>query len=198
MATVRRCSEQLDAMHQRVAAQIEALEPLAEAFGQEAERMARHAQVLRLGRLREEIEREVASQVRSESAASIGFSQGKLLVGGISFGLGSLAAALRGSQEHPLLAGARWAAETLEGKAPFGRVMVAIGSGGVPDGAKVVCISRLARESGKSEAQIESSLQREEYMLFLPEEFAAMMEELQRRVRDGAIALPVAANQLPS
>ncbi|MDO8751586.1 MAG: hypothetical protein Q7K03_10675, partial [Dehalococcoidia bacterium] len=92
-------AERMDAMHQQVAAQIEALEPLAEAFGQEAERMARSAQVSRLGRLREEVGCEVASQIRSESAARSGFSQGKLLAGGISFGLGSLAAALMGSAE---------------------------------------------------------------------------------------------------
>lgn len=190
--------ERTDAMHQQVAAQIEALGPLAEAFGQEAGRMARSPQVLHLGRLGEEVEREVASLDWAESAASSGYSQGKLLAGGISFGLGSLAAALMGSAEHPLRTGARLAAKTLQETAPFGSVMIAIGPVGVPDDVKAVSISHLARKAGRTEAQVKASLQRDGYVLLLPREFAAVIDELQRRVRDGAIVCPVAANQLPS
>jgi hypothetical protein len=132
-----------------------------------------------------------------ELAAHQGSTERKLIGAGLNFAVGSLWAAVTGRREHPLVAGARWAERALTESAPFGTVVVAVGCNGVPDDVKVVPLSRLARKSGRTEAQVEASLRADGYALMAPDAFFAVLDELQNMVLAGTLALPVAPTQLP-
>ena len=73
---------------------------------------------------------------------------------------------------------------------PFGRVLVAVGPKGVPDGLKVLNISSMARAEGASELVVEKRLVTQGKLLITPKAFEQRMDWLAAEVLAGRIGLP--------
>lgn len=81
-------------------------------------------------------------------------------------------------------------------KKPFGTVMVCIGPKGLPDDARAISISQLARESNRSQTEIMSKLQDDGYLLLSKEAFSLLIESLIGAVRGGKLHLPASRDKL--
>jgi hypothetical protein len=86
--------------------------------------------------------------------------------------------------------------DTESHKKPFGKVMVRVGPKGLPDDARAVSISQLARESNRLESQITNKLQEDGYLLFSKEAFSLLIDRLVGDVREGKLHLPVSRDRL--
>jgi hypothetical protein len=83
-----------------------------------------------------------------------------------------------------------------ERKQPFGLVMVCIGPRGLPDDAKAVSISQLARDSNRPEPEIVKSLRENGYLVFSEETFSYLIDRLVDDIRQGTLCLPVSAKRV--
>jgi hypothetical protein len=196
MESMTGCRQHLEALRRRVRTQVKALGGLKGAFAKEAERLCRHDQAQRLRELRSQIMREVQHVQRMESDAANAFEMGTFITGLIKFSVGAFGAAAAGRPEDPLWVGTQLARDDFERSEPYGTVLVAVGPGGIPDEVDVVPVSRWARKSGRSEAEIEAALKAKGYRVMAPQRFSTVMEELEDRVLRGIVALPVAAAEL--
>lgn len=79
---------------------------------------------------------------------------------------------------------------------PFGTVVVCIGPKGLPDDAKVISISELARESNRDESEVINTLQERGYLLFSEEAFSRLIYRLISDVQEGRLLLPVSTEKL--
>jgi len=79
---------------------------------------------------------------------------------------------------------------------PFGTVMVCIGSKGLPDDAKGVSISQLARDSNRLEPEIVKDLRKNGYLVFTEETFSHLIDRLVADVRAGKLHLPISRDKL--
>ena len=185
----------VEVLCRQVREQVAALEPLGDVFAEEVKRLFRHDQVRRLHRLKNRVIIEVDNLRGMETAASHGFTKATLITGMVDFVLGGLVAAVflnRGA----LSIGTYLAQSDLNKTAPFGTVAVTVGPSGLPDDVEVISLSRLAREVDRPESGIEAELQTHGYLLMTPEVFFGVLTELERRVLDGSLSLPVASEQL--
>ncbi len=73
---------------------------------------------------------------------------------------------------------------------PFGRVLLAVGPKGVPDGLKVLNISSMARAEGTPELVIEKRLVSQGNLLLTPKDFEQRIAWLGSEVSAGRIGLP--------
>lgn len=83
-----------------------------------------------------------------------------------------------------------------ERKQPFGLVMVCIGPRGLPDDAKAVSISQLARNSNRPEPEIVKGLRENGYLVFTEETFSYLIDRLVADVREGKLCLPISREKL--
>jgi len=81
-------------------------------------------------------------------------------------------------------------------KKPFGEVMVCVGSKGLPDDARAISISQLARESNRLESQIINKMREDGYLLFSQEAFSTLIDRLIGDVREGKLRLPISRDRL--
>lgn len=81
-------------------------------------------------------------------------------------------------------------------KKTFGTVMVYVGPKGLPDDAKAVSISQLARESNRLESQIINKMREDGYLLFSREAFSTLIDRLIGDVREGKLRLPISRDRL--
>ena len=185
----------VEALCRQVREQVTALEPLGDVFAQEAKRIFRHDQVRRLRSLKTRVLSEVDDIQRKETAVSYGFTTATLITGMAKLALGGLAAAVVRNR-RALSIGAYLAERDLTKTAPFGTVAVAVGRSGLPDDVEVISLSRFARELDRLESDIEATLRTNGYLLMTPEVFFRVLTELERRVLDGSLSLPVTNEQL--
>lgn len=74
---------------------------------------------------------------------------------------------------------------------PYGTVWVMLRPDDPNSEVSVVSVSRMARESGRSEAQIQAILEARGYLLMAPESFSKAMDGLQDMILKGTITLPM-------
>ena len=79
---------------------------------------------------------------------------------------------------------------------PFGKVLICIGKRGLPDDLKIVPVSRFARESERTEPEVEMSWQQHGSRLMNPEEFAELMDKVGNEVLDGSASLPLTVDEV--
>jgi hypothetical protein len=79
---------------------------------------------------------------------------------------------------------------------PFGKVTVRVGPKGLPDDAKAISISELARDSNRLEPEIVNGLQEDGYLLFSEEVFSSLIDKLVADVCQGRLRLPVSREKL--
>jgi hypothetical protein len=161
-------------------------------FTQEETRLKREDEVSILMAVRCDIVEQLQWLKHAEASANYAHSQANLVL----FPVGLLVTAM-------VSKGNRMSAITdylLRGPAdrqqPFGLVMVCIGLKGLPDDARAVSISQLARESNRTEPEIVNRLQEDGYLLFSEEVFSSLIDKLVADVRQGKLRLPVSREKL--
>jgi len=195
MEAMKECHQLIESLLQQARKQRSALELLTGVFANEAQRLFRHDQAMRLRRLKTSVIREVSNIQEQEIVASNAFTRTSLLMGAADFALGGLAAAMTRSCQLFSI-GAQLAQIELSKIKPFGTVLVTVGHGGLPDDAEVISLSRLARESNSSESSVEAALKARDYLLMTPDAFSNLVDELEGRVLHGSLTLPIASKQL--
>ena len=73
---------------------------------------------------------------------------------------------------------------------PFGRVLVGVGSAGVPAGLQVFNISMRARDEGIPESAVEKGITAQGNVLLTQEAFGELVDWLQVEVWEGRVTLP--------
>jgi len=195
METIDDFGKRIKAMRLEVAKQNKAADEFATSFNYSKQQLIQHDQIACLQTLRSRILEEVEGIKRLESAAQIGSSQGKMLSGLAAFALSGLFAAMN-NRNDAFGIGIKSAQSIFNKEIPFGSVFVAIGKGGLPEDVEVVSISRLARESDKSELDVRANLQADKCLLMTPEAFIKVLDEAERGICDGTISLPIDADKL--
>ena len=167
----------------------QALAALKEVLLLEAEHLCRHDQAAGLHDLGSRVMQEVERNQQSESDAASSFKERRLIGGLMQFTVGALRAAVAGRPD-PLSVGAQLAGTELEREQPYGVVLVAVGPKGVPDDVQVVAVSRLARESRRTEAEVEAAWKARGFLLVAPDSFFRDIEELENAAARGLLTLP--------
>jgi hypothetical protein len=164
-------------------------------FAEEANRLSREDEALRLKALYSSIRQQLDLAKRSEDAASYGHSQA-----GLIFSLGGLAASgiigmVSKNKRRSATAG-RLLQSLNNEQPPFGRVLVCIDPEGLPDDVRVISISKLARESNRPESEVICELQERGCLLFSEKEFSLLIDRLVDDVREGRLCLPISREKL--
>ena len=164
-------------------------------FAQEANRLNRKDEASRLEALNSYIRQQLDRAKSSEDAASQGHTKADLI-----YSLGGLA--IRGivkqvSKNKRISAFADHLFESPTSKErPFGTVLVCIGPMGLPDDVRVVCISKLARESNRQESEVIKEMKEPGCLLFDEKVFSLLIDRLVDDVRDGRLRLPISRETL--
>ena len=174
--------------------QVAAIKQLVVAFAESNIQLIRHDQVARLGLLKAIIMQEVENIKRIESAAQSGSIKGVWFESGAKFVIGSLLAASSG--RDPLDTGMGMVKSVLSKKVPYGTILIAIHEKGLPDDLKIVPVSRFARESNKTESEVETDWKHDGSLLMSPEKFAELLDKVEREILDGSYSLPVGIDRL--
>lgn len=177
-------------LHSCIKIQVSAMTMLGDCFVHEAQYQYRDDQARSLDDLKKRVQREIKDIERMETASSIGFAKGTLLVGLAQFTIGSLWAVVSHSDEHPLSVGLGLVENSLERTAPFGTIVIAVGPKGFPDDVQVIPLSKWARDQDKEESEVVASL-RSSYPVMSAERFFGALEEVKGKVLKGVISLPV-------
>jgi len=188
--------ERLQEMSHRLTDQIAAVNELAAVFTKGSRDMFRHDQAASLSILKIRIMNQVQNIDRVEAAAQTGRNRASLVTGIGAFTLGSILSVAIGNDKQPFKFGLRHALAGFSKEMPFGRVLISVGKEGLPGDVSVVPVSRLARESNKTEPQVELSLRHNGYLLMAPERFADLLDKVKQAVLDGSVSLPINFDEL--
>jgi hypothetical protein len=164
-------------------------------FAEEASRLNRLDEASRLRTSYFSLRRQLDSVKSGENAASYGCSQANLIVslGGLAIG-GMIKTALK--NKHLSVFADSLLKSPTDKERPFGLLLVCIGPRGLPDDVGVVSISRLARESNRTESEIINKLQEGGYLLFNEKTFSLLIDRLVDDVREGRLYLPISREKL--
>ena len=171
---------------------IETMVALNALFVEEEIWQKREDEVSILIRVRCAIVEQLQELKRIEASASLGHSQGNLVL----FPIGLALTAIFSKNNRPsaitdyLLHGPR------DRPRPFGSVMVCVGPKGLPDDAKAISISQSARDSNRLEPEIVNSLREDGYLVFSEQVFSTLIDRLIAYVRQGKLCLPVSKQRL--
>jgi hypothetical protein len=190
MESVMAYRQEIEGLRCQVKALEEAVRALDNAFAQEAERLRRQDQAQCLDDLRARVAQEVTEIQRAESAASYSFTKGTLISGLMKFAIGGAMATMLHSKEHPLLVGAKLAGDDFSRTKAFGTVVVAVGPKGIPDDVLTGSLSRVARETGRTESEVRAAFEGRDYRIMMPDEFLRLLDELKDKVLGGTASLP--------
>jgi hypothetical protein len=161
-------------------------------FAEEEIRQKREDEVSILMAVRCTIVEQLEELKRIETAASLGHSQGRIVL----FPIRLVSAGIFLNNSPPstimdyLLRGSD------HKHRPFGTVMVCVGPKGLPDDAKAVSISQLARNSNRLEPEIVNGLKGNGYLLFSEDLFSSLIDKLVADIRQGKLCLPVSRERL--
>jgi len=195
MEAMRHYHQLVKTLLQQVGEQRVVLKPLGDVFTQEAQRLFRYDQAICLRRLKARVLHEIGNIQSMEIVASYGFTKATIFTGVVKFVLGGLVAAVTHSRKA-LSIGAYLAESDISRTQPFGKVLVALGRGGLPNDVTVIPVSRLARELNSPQSNVEAALEAHGYFLMTPDSFSLLVDKLKGRVLDGSLALPIAGEQL--
>ena len=197
METIEVYRRRVEELLQRASEQREVLIPLSDSLVRESKRLYRYDQSIRLRYLKVYILQQVNDARGGEINASSKFPTGDLLKSLVNFAVKERIRAMT-QQESKDSFLTRLIDNKQPKQRPFGKVMVKIGHEGLPDGVEVVTVSRLAREEGISESEVEQELQAKGYILMLSEDFSNLIDKLEQKVLDGTVSLPISQEQIRS
>ena len=168
---------------------------LANLFKKEATLLNRMDEVSRLNTLQTDIRQQFDLAKWNEDSASYSQSQADLTSSLIRLAVGGTIKMVSKNRKlssfsDVLLTGAT------DKQRPFGTVLVCIGLKGLPDDVRVVCISKLARESNSPESEVIKKIQERGCLLFDEKVFSLLIDRLVDDVREGWLHLPVSRETL--
>ncbi|MFC1919615.1 hypothetical protein ACFLWX_02350 [Chloroflexota bacterium] len=180
----------LEKLGHTVKLQEAALTSLAEVLTQEVEHVRTHDQIRCLQDLKASVMEQVEWLKLEEPIAEDVYGDRRLKNSLGKFALGVIGAFFSHSQEHPLSVGARLLEQELARENCFGNIKVAIGASGIPDGVRAVSLSYLARQQGKTEEEVVTSLGKSGFKVLSPEEFSKLLDQLEWQILQGSLNLP--------
>lgn len=181
----------LKSLQKKAAKLVSAAESLTILFDQEETRLKRKAEVTRLKLLHSAILQQAERERSTEISASVGYNQGRLIAQSASLLITAL------SKNNKVQSVARSLLEdSASEKRAFGTIFIRIDKKGLPDGVGVVCISRLGRESNRSETEVINRLKQNGYLLLKEENFSRLIDKLIEEILEGCLALPVSIQTL--
>jgi hypothetical protein len=164
-------------------------------FGEEAKRLDRIDEASRLETMRSYIDQQLQQFRRNEASKQYGRDRVDIMstLGGLAFTT-VLKQVSKGSRLSAFVGRALESASSEE--RPFGNVLVCIGPGGLPDDVKVAPISRLARESNRTETEVINDIQELGFLLLDEQAFHLLIEMLLDDVLGGQRRLPISLQEL--
>ncbi len=196
METIADFGKRIQAMRSELGEQTIAIQKLAVAIAESERQIGRRDQVTRLRILKSRILWEVENIRQMESAAQS--SNNNITLFGrapAAFIFGSIfTAATRHKDAYKT--GVKLAGSVLSKNIPFGMVLIGIGKEGLPEDLKIIPVSRFARESNKTEPEVEMSWKHDGSLLMSPEEFAELLDKVEREILDGSASLPMAVDEV--
>jgi len=69
-------------------------------------------------------------------------------------------------------------------------VAVAVGPKGIPDDVLTGSLSRVARETGRTESEVRAALESRDYRIMMPDDFLRSLGKLKDKVLGGTASLP--------
>jgi len=186
MAGMRMGEAKLKSLQKKTANLVSAAESLTILFDQEEIRLKRKAGVTRLKLLHSAILRQAERQRSTEISASITYNQGKSIARSAGLLITAFSKNSKAqSARHSLLG------ESAGQKRVFGTTLICIDKKGLPEGVRVVCVSRLSRDLNQSDAEVINRLKQDGYLLLKEEVFSQLIEKLIQGILEGCLALPV-------
>ena len=173
----------------------EAAVSLSKSFEVESDRLTREDGVQRLKVIHAAIVEELDRSRRLEDAARYGSTKANLILSFTGFAAKVIVAATTENQQARNLVDHVFDTSA-EKKLPYGTVMVCVGPKGLPDDVRVISISKLARESNRSESETIQELRRRGYLMFNQEAFSRLIDKLVIDVREGRLHLPIPIEKL--
>jgi len=194
MATLKISHSYLEDLRSEGKVFVEGASALNRLFDKEEARLKREDEGSTLRAVYRTIVEQLERTKWSESLASYGDSKTNLAFSLAGLAIKAIVAVTTESQQARDIVSDVF--DTIARKKSFGSVMVCIGPKGLPDDARVVSISQLARESNRSQTEIMSKLQDDGYLLFSKEAFSLLIESLTSAVRGGKLHLPASRDTL--
>jgi hypothetical protein len=192
MESLKSFHDLLKNLQSQVKKLIEARLALNAEFVEEEIRQKREDEVSILMMVRGTIVEQLRKLKYIETSASLGHSQGNLVL----FPIGLALTAMLSKNNWPSAITDYLLHGPVDRYCPFGTVMVCVGPKGLADHVRGVSISQLARESNRPEAKIMNKLQDDGYLLFSEEAFSLLIDRLIGDVREGKLNLPVSRDKL--
>jgi len=192
MATLKISHGYLEDLRSEGKARIEGASGLTKLLHKEAASLKREDGASTLRAAYRTIVEELQDLKRIEISASLGHSQANLVL--FPVGLALTAIFSKNNRQSAVLDYLRRGPEGRHW--PFGTVMVRVGPNGLPQDAKAVSISQLARDSNRPEPEIVNRLQEDGYLVFSEEAFSSLTDKLVADVRQGKLCLPISKEKL--
>ena len=161
-------------------------------FAEEGIRLTSEDEASRLRAMYDAIVQQLQQLRQIELSASCGHNQANLILSLIE---ATVTAIVSRGNRLSAVADCLLSGPTTRGQ-PFGLVMVCIGPGGLPADVRVVSISQLARQSGRSQPEVMNKLGGDGNLLFSEAAFSALISRLVGDVREGKVRLPVCKETL--
>ena len=149
----------------------------------EAGHIDRLDRIVRISVLKSRLVSEINRIKGEEDIAERCFNTSKRFNSIAGFALGGIVGAI--TKQNPLLSGYRSYSTELDKKAEFGNVMIVAKENGEFEDTKVIAVSRLAREDNTTKPNIITSIKRDGYLLFTPEEFWQLLDRLKEEIMEG-------------
>jgi hypothetical protein len=194
MESIAAWMQAIETLRCRAREHTEALKALSEIVSCGVENLRRRDLCAYLRDLKERVREEVKHAELTETVASYRFSRSRLTGSLTRLATGTLVAALVRSPDNALLVGLRRAEAELKRTEPFDAVLVGVRPADGTHEVEVIPLSRLARERGRSEAEIRAKLEAGGYLLVEPETFFKAVDRLEEKVLDGTLATPPATS----
>ncbi len=188
---MRVAGAKLKGLQKKAAKLMSAAESLTILLDQEADRLKKKDEVAQLKLLRSAILKQAEQGRGTEISASIGYKQGRLIAQSVGLLITTF------SKNNKVQSITRSLLKESAGeKRAFGTIFIRIDKKGLPDGVDVVHISRLGRESNRSETEVINQLKKDGSLLLSEENFSRLIDKLIEGILKGCLALPVSIQTL--
>lgn len=168
---------------------------LVKLLADEANLMNRKDDISRLEASRSTILEQLNQAKRSEDTAKSGYTKGRLVISLTGLAVGGIIRLA--SRDERVRAFSGHILDNLGGEElPFGTVLICVGPRGLPDDMRVVCVSRLARESKRVESEVIDELKRRGHLLTNEYGLSPLIDRLINDVEEGRLLLPVSTEKL--
>ena len=164
-------------------------------FAEEANRLNRKDEALRLKELHSSINQRLHQLKRGEELASQAYSQAQLILSLGGLAVGSAIRTVSKNKQLSNISGYLFR-NLGNRKSPFGTVLVCIGPRGLPDDLEAVSVSKLARDSERQESEIMNALRETGCLLFNEREFSFLIDRLMAEALEGRLHMPVPKEKL--